>query len=629
MVYTSLQLLAELGSCDFNYGPGNDETITLSESSPRPSFSNQLYYTHDCAGNITAFEGSNSGTSTALTINATQGAYNNVNELTSISAGGPIRFQGTTTTPVKTAVVNLTETATVTASSSLANDTLMLVIHNSALNQAKVIKYIVQANGESASTIAAGLAHNINYDATSPTLASLGISATSSGPVVTITSTSMNATTYGQAVSPGAETIALSGSREVLATLSSTKAYSANPVLAGSSTVDITTTAVVPAIGTGTTPGVGTSQAITIPHVATKSFTYDYNGNMTGDGTNTYEWDAENRLISIVYPGSGNHSDFVYDGLGRRVTISETVSGSTSATQFIWCGSQICESRNGTGGSSVVSQFFPLGQRSGGTNYYYQFNHRGDVVGVYAGTNEVNSTSYDPYGIPTALVSTFAPDFGYAGMYQHARSGLNLTMYRAYAPSLGRWISRDPIGETGGLNLYAYGLNDPLSFTDPLGLNCESSKLPHGRKRDKLIGQVSQHLGKALVVAVARGNSSVKVLGLQGTGAIMGLGMNFVAPKALAGNIIDKLWKEEIMKDPFLIQYVEITPTNGGAGVDVYSPALDWWWDLMPDEDNPKKPHEHFQQHDDKYTNGKGTVGNFGEGGIPLYYTYEHQWENH
>jgi RHS repeat-associated protein len=63
------------------------------------------------------------------------------------------------------------------------------------------------------------------------------------------------------------------------------------------------------------------------------------------------------------------------------------------------------------------------------------------------------------------------PDFAYTGHYYHARSGLYFAPGRVYTPSLGRWLSRDPIGERGGLNLYGYVENNPLSHTDPRGRN--------------------------------------------------------------------------------------------------------------------------------------------------------------
>src|ERR1700730_1653619 len=73
---------------------------------------------------------------------------------------------------------------------------------------------------------------------------------------------------------------------------------------------------------------------------------------------------------------------------------------------------------------------------------------------------------------PTAVYQGAAlfPDFAFTGHYYHARSGLYLAPYRAYNPSIGRWLSRDPLGEKGGLNLYAYVGNDPVNRVDPFGL---------------------------------------------------------------------------------------------------------------------------------------------------------------
>ncbi|MFZ5532346.1 MAG: RHS repeat-associated core domain-containing protein [Pseudomonadota bacterium] len=74
------------------------------------------------------------------------------------------------------------------------------------------------------------------------------------------------------------------------------------------------------------------------------------------------------------------------------------------------------------------------------------------------------------YGERRQRSGTVLPERGYAGMFRHADSGLYLTHYRAYSPIHGRWLSRDPIGELGGINLYAYVGGNPLRYTDPLGL---------------------------------------------------------------------------------------------------------------------------------------------------------------
>jgi len=73
------------------------------------------------------------------------------------------------------------------------------------------------------------------------------------------------------------------------------------------------------------------SSVSSIQEFGTTPITYDANGNMTYDGNNqTFEWDAANRLVAINYIDSGNRTEFAYDGLGRRVKITE-YAGITTA----------------------------------------------------------------------------------------------------------------------------------------------------------------------------------------------------------------------------------------------------------------------------------------------------------
>jgi RHS repeat-associated protein len=78
---------------------------------------------------------------------------------------------------------------------------------------------------------------------------------------------------------------------------------------------------------------------------------------------------------------------------------------------------------------------------------------------------------YDAWGQRTKLSGDLDADFGFTGHLHHKPTGLILTHYRAYDPRLGRWLSRDPIAENGGINLYGYVENNPIRFWDPFGLS--------------------------------------------------------------------------------------------------------------------------------------------------------------
>ena len=217
---------------------------------------------------------------------------------------------------------------------------------------------------------------------------------------------------------------------------------------------------------------------VSAPATTSRNFTYNANGNLTSDGIRTYQWDAENRLVSVTITATGHRSEFGYDGFGRRVEIRELDPDTTNTLQvssdkkYLWAGTEIAEERDSSG-STVLRRFFFQGfVDSDGTNLYYTRDHLGSIRELTDGTQSVQARfDYDPWGRMTQVSGTRLSPIGYAGMFWHGQSGLNIALYRAYDPNLGRWVSRDPIKERGGINLYGYVGNNPINVIDPLGLS--------------------------------------------------------------------------------------------------------------------------------------------------------------
>jgi RHS repeat-associated protein len=118
-------------------------------------------------------------------------------------------------------------------------------------------------------------------------------------------------------------------------------------------------------------------------------------------------------------------------------------------------------------------RLFCNGFEESSNDYFYTRDHLGSIREVVASDGLTIQSIYDysPWGEIRKLGGTgVESDFLYTGHFYLSPSDLHLTLYRAYNPELGMWLSRDPIAENGGLNLYAYVGNNPIMRYDPLGL---------------------------------------------------------------------------------------------------------------------------------------------------------------
>ncbi len=255
--------------------------------------------------------------------------------------------------------------------------------------------------------------------------------------------------------------------------------------------------------------------------VAGVTQTYDGNGSLTGDGTFTYGYDAENRLITASGPGVA--ASYAYDAQGRRK--SKTVNSAT--TIFV----QDPDNRaliDYDGATGAVQSWYAFGS---GPNDVLARSNAGatartsfipDVIGsvtgtLDAGTGVLTKAGFQPYGQSAVANGSFR----YTGARLDAETGLYDFRARMYSPKLGRFMQTDPIGIAGGTNLYVYVNNDPLNLTDPTGL-------------DPLVGTVVGAVAGAFYgaagAAAAPGSSWKSVSAGAIVGAIAGGGLGFVDP---------------------------------------------------------------------------------------------------
>jgi RHS repeat-associated protein len=225
-----------------------------------------------------------------------------------------------------------------------------------------------------------------------------------------------------------------------------------------------------------------------------ETFTYDADGNLLSDGRWNYTWDAENRLVKVesrsdTPQGSWRRVGWQYDALGRRIRqitsdgssanwvvtedlklVSDPVlfgrhvaelraSDNTLVRSYVWgldlsgaqAGPATLQAAGGVGGLLwvTVGPAVPSGPGA----HFCAYDGNGNIVALSAASDGSATARYEygPFGEPIRVTGPAAAvnPFRFSTKRTCNNTDLVLYEYRAYSASLGRWLIRDPIMESG------------------------------------------------------------------------------------------------------------------------------------------------------------------------------------
>ncbi len=200
----------------------------------------------------------------------------------------------------------------------------------------------------------------------------------------------------------------------------------------------------------------------------------------------TFTYDSENRLVKTETMANSqveSTSSYQYDSLGRRVGKQWEIKGKTDQKRFLWQGLRLLREES-PGQSSLYlyepGSYAPLArvdQQEGEAEnkvYYFHTDQIGTPLEMTDAEGQIVwQAKYRAWGaVEKLVVNEVEQNLRFQGQYFDVETGLHYNTFRYYDPEIGRFITQDPIGLAGGVNLYQYAPN-PIRWTDALGWACE------------------------------------------------------------------------------------------------------------------------------------------------------------
>jgi len=285
-----------------------------------------------------------------------------------------------------------------------------------------------------------------------------------------------------------------------------------------------------------------------------RSFTIDAAGNVTGDGTDTWSFNARGRMASATV--GSNTATYTYDGLGQRVVKSGPTSLVPIGTGYYAYDTQghLIGEYNSSG--NVIQEYVYLNNTlfamvKGTTSspiIYYVYTDQIGRPWVISDTSDNIVWRWDtsPFGelVPNQNPSgmgTFIMNLQFPGQYFDSETSMSYNYYRDYDSRVGRYSESDPIGLSGGINTYVY-TNNPLSEVDPYGLIGRAAgrgPYPQGYGPEAIISNIFNKLdidAPCFLKCRATGQGICIVLGYGSgklVGALTAAATAFIAPEAV------------------------------------------------------------------------------------------------